>query len=73
MTPRKPFVPTLNSMERLAALEGTVGEVEAAVAELLIGLKGIAGNGAIARSPHARAITVAYQERQRARERETAA
>ena len=73
VTPRKPFVPTLNSMERLACLESAVAEIEAAVAELLIGLRGMAGSGVLERSPRARAISVAYQERQREREREAAA
>jgi hypothetical protein len=72
MTPRKPFVPTLNSMERIAALEGAVAEIEAAVAELLLGLRGIGGSGITVRSPHARAIAVSYQERQ-ARESEAGA
>jgi hypothetical protein len=53
-------------MERIAALE-------AATSELLLGLRGVAGNGVLAHSPHARAITVAYQERQRERESEAGA
>lgn len=64
MTVRKPFVePRLNSVERLVRLEGAVANLEAAVAELLVGLRGVAGSGVLARSQHAREIAIAYQER----------
>jgi hypothetical protein len=70
VTVRKPFEPRPNSMERLAVLEAAVAELQAAVAELLFGLRGIGGSGVVARSPRARAI--AYRQ-QRDRESEAAA
>lgn len=68
MTARKPFEPRPNSMERIATLEATVGRLEACVVELLVGLHGIGGSGVVARSPHARAVAYAYQQRSRERE-----
>jgi hypothetical protein len=46
-------------------VEERVAELETAVAELLLGLRGIGGNGVVARSPAARAIALAWQERRR--------